>query len=318
MLCCCAPRPPARMPHRRRISCSRVPTISNRVAAADRPARHRRRADRLQLEVPRSRPRTNTTSPRSKSDLAFLEARHRKLFIQIQDRFFEVAAPQRARLSSRRPIYRGGLAPQADNPGENQPEGHGWVAMQWNPTCARVFRNCCRRSRRKFDGRVFGINLPETSADVDQLPRNDADGFTCDGIFRGRAREPRASRARHSRNHTWCSTRTSGPASGKTTASTCRVSSNSRRGTRHRLGRPGHRAVARQAQMKNSYPFFNQLQGEIEPGGDGGAGTHAHVHQSRKRNRSSRAKNSWTFAENYLGVDVIFWSTRSPWLARPR
>jgi hypothetical protein len=62
-------------------------------------------------------------------DLAFLTGLDRKLFIQIQDRFFEVQHRNIPAYLLQEPIYRGGLVAQVDNPGENLPEGHGWVAQ---------------------------------------------------------------------------------------------------------------------------------------------------------------------------------------------
>ena len=42
------------------------------------------------------------------------------------------------------PVYGGGLAPQRDNPGEGKPEGHGWVAQQWNPAVRARFQALLR------------------------------------------------------------------------------------------------------------------------------------------------------------------------------
>ena len=114
------------------------------------------------------------------SDLAFLEARHKQLFIQIQDRFFEVAHRNVPAYLLDDPIYGGGLAAQSDNPGENQPEGHGWVAMQWHPHVRARFQSLLENLGKQFDGRVFGINLPETSADVNLKTEQKRSGFTCD------------------------------------------------------------------------------------------------------------------------------------------
>lgn len=77
---------------------------------------------------------------RIESDLAFLEQRHKRLFLQIQDRFFEIGHRNVPDYLLEDPVYGGGLVPQVDNPGENEPEGHGWVAQQWNPEVRKRYQ----------------------------------------------------------------------------------------------------------------------------------------------------------------------------------
>jgi len=102
-------------------------------------------------------------------DLAFLEQRHKRLFLQIQDRFFEIG-------HRKVPAYL-----QVDNPGENEPEGHGWVALQWNPEVRGRYQQLLRALAQRFDGRIAGVNLPETAVGVDV--RRDHTGFNCDTYF---------------------------------------------------------------------------------------------------------------------------------------
>ena len=72
-------------------------------------------------------------------------------------------APECARLPARRIPSTAADSCRSDNPGENKPEGHGWVAQQWNPGGPRsASRNCLQALAQKFDGRVCGINLPES------------------------------------------------------------------------------------------------------------------------------------------------------------
>jgi hypothetical protein len=73
---------------------------------------------------------------RIEADLDFLQKRGKKLFVQLQDRFFLIQARNVPRYLLEQPEYGGGLVPQGDYAGEGQPEGHGWVAMQWIPLCA--------------------------------------------------------------------------------------------------------------------------------------------------------------------------------------
>jgi hypothetical protein len=65
--------------------------------------------------------------------------------------------------------------------------------------------------------------------------------------------------------------------------------------------------------MKNSYPFFNRYKGKLslvamaiqQP-------TLTYLNPETKKPHTR--EEFLAFAENYLGVDIIFWTTESPWL----
>lgn len=242
-------------------------------------------------------------------DLAYLTSLDRKLFVQVQDRFFEVRHRNVPDYLLQEPVYRGGLVPQADNPGENQPEGHGWVTQQWNPAVRDRFQKLLAALARKFDGRVWGVNLPESSADIDQ--KNDQTGFTCDGYFEATLANIAFARKVFVNSHVvqyanfwpceWENDRKY-------------MSRAFEFAKKNRIGLGGPDIVPyRKSQMKNSYPFFNQYKGQLslvamaiqEP-----TLTYTNPETNRKFTRDEFV----AFAENYLGVDVIFWSTTSPWL----
>jgi hypothetical protein len=248
-------------------------------------------------------------------DLKWLEARHKKLFVQVQDRFFEIGHRNVPSYLLEEPIYRGGLAPQADNPGEHRPEGHGWVAMQWNPGVRARFQALLRALAKKFDGRIFGINLPETSADVDRKTEQERSGFTCDKYFAAELENLALARRVFTRSHVvqyanfW----------------PCEWGNDRKYMSRffefaaaRGIGAGGPDIVPWQkGQMKNSYPFLNQYKGKLrlvamavqEP-----TLTYTNPRTGKKFTRAEFVE----FAENYLGVNVIFWSTTTPWLQQPR
>jgi hypothetical protein len=246
---------------------------------------------------------------RIERDLAYLTGLDRKLFIQIQDRFFEVQHRNVPAYLLQEPIYRGGLVAQVDNPGENLPEGHGWVAQQWNPAVRERFQKLLSALAKDFDGRVWGVNLPESSADVDQ--KRDQTGFTCDGYFEATLENIAHARKAFSKSHVvqytnfwpceWENDRKF-------------MSRAFEFAKRNRIGLGGPDIVPyKKAQMKNSYPFFHQYKGQLslvamaiqEP-----TLTYTNPETRKKFTR----EEFLAFAEDYLGVDVIFWSTTSPWL----
>jgi hypothetical protein len=250
---------------------------------------------------------------RVEADLAFLSQRGRKLFVQVQDRFFLIGARNVPRYLLESPEYGGGLAPQTDNPGEGQPEGHGWVAMQWNPAVRARFQALLRALGHRFDGRVHGINLPESAADIDR--DRDHTGFDCDRYFEAELENARVAREAFRKSYVvqyvnfW----------------PCGWNDEHRYmsrffefAERNRVGLGGPDIVPwREAHMKNSYPFFNRYRGRLdlvamavqEP-------TLTYVNPATLR--PFTREEFVAFARNYLGVDVIFWSASAPWLKDQR
>ena len=109
-------------------------------------------------------------------DLAYLQSRNKQLFIQLQDRFFTPDARRIPEYLLQEPVYGGGLIKQGDASGEQ-----GWVAQQWNPQLRERYQALLAALAERFDGRIRGINLPETAIDVED--RKDHGDFTCASYF---------------------------------------------------------------------------------------------------------------------------------------
>jgi hypothetical protein len=240
------------------------------------------------------------------SDLAFVEKRGKKLFAQIQDRFFEHQHRNVPRYLLEEPQYGGGLAAQKDNPGENLPEGTGWVTMQWHPAVRERYQKLLAALAARFDGRLFGINLPETAADVDRS-RN---GFDCDAYFAAERDNIDFARRVFTKTRVvqyvnfwpceWNDDRKY-------------MSRFFRFASENGIGLGGPDIVPwRMGQMKNSYPFFNEYRGRLalvamavqEP---------TLTYTNPKTGKRFTRGEFVAFARDYLGVDIIFWSVNAPW-----
>lgn len=244
-------------------------------------------------------------------DLLFLTRLNKKLFIQVQDRFFLPGARNVPRYLLEEPQYGGGLAAQVDNPGEGLPAGSGWVAQQWNPEVRLRFQKLLGALGKKFDGRVYGVNLPETSADVDV--KNDKTGFTCDKYFNAELENLKAAKRAFKKSHVvqyvnfWpCEWENDHNYMGRLFEFA----------SKNGIGLGGPDIVpGKKAQMKNSYPFFNRYRGKLsmvamavqEP---------TLTYTNPKTKKPFTKEEFMDFARNYLGADLIFWSVTAPWLAR--
>ncbi|WP_420963651.1 hypothetical protein [Brucella sp. IR073] len=244
------------------------------------------------------------------SDLAAANAVHKKLFIQIQDRFFSPGDRNIPDYLLTDPQYGGGLVAQTDKPGMGAP-AQGWVAIQWNPAVRERYQALLKALAAKFDGRVFGINLPETAVDIDQ--KHDKSGFSCDSYFNAEMANLKAARAAFTKSHVvqyvnfWpCEWDNDHDYMGRIFAYAAA----------HRIGLGGPDIVPfRKAQMKNSYPFFHRYKGKLDLAAFA-------VQQPTLTYTNPKTGKRFTkdefirFADDYLGADVIFWSPSTPWLGK--
>ncbi len=243
-------------------------------------------------------------------DLEIAEGLNKKLFIQIQDRFF---LPENRNLPEyilTEPQYAGGLVRQKDNAGEGQAEGSGWTGAQWNPALRARFQALLAALGERFDGRIHGINLPETAVDLTPEVQQ-ASGFTCDGYFDATMENLAAARRAFSQSHVvqyvnfWpC----------EWDNSEGYMSRIFEFAEQAQVGIGGPDIIPyRRAQEKNSYQY-------LEAAGDrlpivamavqGPTLTYTNPQTGKRFTRSEFED----YAVNQLNVDVIFWSLRTPWV----
>jgi len=98
-----------------------------------------------------------------RKDLTFLTSKGKKLFIQLQEVSFDAKwklVPNYLLTAE----YHGGVAPQYENDvDEDHPRIAGWVARRWDPAVQARFQKLLAALGKEFDGKIEGINLPETS-----------------------------------------------------------------------------------------------------------------------------------------------------------
>lgn len=245
-------------------------------------------------------------------DLQYLNRLKKKLFIQIQDRFFTWKARHVPPYLMQESVYQGGIVAQYDNPGENKPIGYGWVAIQWNAAVRQRYQKLFAALAEKFDGRILGVNLPETAIDIDI--KRDKTGFSCDHYFQGTLENSEFVRKVFKKSYVvqyvnfW----------------PCEWNNDHRYMSRffafaeqHRIGVGGPDIIPnKKAQMKNAYPFFNQYRGRL-------ALVAMAIEEPTLSYTNPATQQPFTrdefihFAQHYLGVDIMFWSTHSAWLRTP-
>ena len=115
-------------------------------------------------------------------DLEFLNSKSKKLFIQIQDVTFSSHRILTPNYMLNDSTYHGGSSPQFWENDEGRLTKGGWVARRWDPAVSDQYRKLLIALAEQFDGRIAGINMPETAIDVENADGINPMGYT-DSIY---------------------------------------------------------------------------------------------------------------------------------------
>ncbi|MFE2141954.1 hypothetical protein ACFXA3_09410 [Streptomyces sp. NPDC059456] len=242
--------------------------------------------------------------------LSYLQARHKKLFVQVQDRFF--SAPTRLpNYLLTEPQYAGGAAATTNESGLG-PGEPGAVAAQWNPEVRRRFQSLLKALADRFDGRLAGVNLPETATQVD--PAKDHSGYTDESYFRAEL-DNMAFGAKVFKRTKFIQYVNFWP--GEWNNDHGYMARTFAFAQAHGVGLGGPDVLPnRQAQMENSYPFFERYRGLLpmvamavqEPDFE---------YTDPSTGKPYTKEEFVDFGGRRLGADVMFWATSAPWLHQP-
>jgi hypothetical protein len=112
-------------------------------------------------------------------DLDFLQHHSKRLFVQLQDVTFDENIPVPKYLLTD-PSFSGGAARKYESEGDNNSKERfdGWVARRWDPAVRARFIKLLQALGRQVDGRIEGLNLPETAIDFGANTNRHPPGFT--------------------------------------------------------------------------------------------------------------------------------------------
>ena len=115
-----------------------------------------------------------------RQDWMFLNSKSKKLFIQLQDSSFDPTVVNVPRYLLNDAQYHGGADKQYSIEGDDEEQAvpAGWVARRWDPAVQERFHKLFFALGKEFDGRLQGINLPETAVDFGETGRLFPKGFT--------------------------------------------------------------------------------------------------------------------------------------------
>lgn len=243
-------------------------------------------------------------------DLNFLNKIHKKLFIQLQDRSFEPTIFNVPDYIREDKIYHGGVAMQYDFPGEGKPTTSGWVARVWDKAVRERYNLLIQKLAARFDGKIYGINLPETAADFDE--HNLPEDFTYDKYFYAELKNINTVRKAFHKNMV---IQYVNFFPGEWNNDHHYMSRLFSYAMKHQIGLGGPDVVPyKEGHMKNSYPFFNKLRGKILTG--------MAIQEPDYTYKNPATGDYYKFAEfydftrDYLGATILFWNMQEPFFSQ--
>jgi hypothetical protein len=248
-----------------------------------------------------------------REDLAFLNSRGKKLFIQLQDVTFSESRINVPVYLLRDPIYNGGADKQYEirNDDEDRAVVAGWVARRWDPAVQERFHKLLSALGKEFDGRIEGINFAETSVVFGTSGRLFPRGFSFESYRDAIIANMKALKQAFPKSVAmqygnfmpgeWRPTSDKGYLSAVYQAA--KVSNVGMGGPDLMPHRPG--------QLKSSYPLIREVAGVVPTGIAVQDGNLEEVNPAtgKRVDVSELVK----FATDYLKVDYIFWGTQEPY-----
>ena len=249
-------------------------------------------------------------------DLRFLKGKGKRLFIQLQDTSFDPKRILVPRYLLDDAPYHGGADKQYSI--QKDDEVHavpcGWVARRWDPAVQERFHQLLLALGREFDGKLAGINLPETAVDFGESGRLFPKGFTPaayrDAILTNMAVLKRAFPKSVTLQYAnfmpgeWL------PDNDRSFLRTVY-----QRAKELRVGVGGPDLLPYQpGQLNHCYPLIKDCAGKIPTAiavQDGN-----YEHKNPKTGQQVSVPALFEFARDHLKVDYIFWCTQEPFYSK--
>lgn len=239
-------------------------------------------------------------------DLIFLKSKGKKLFIQIQDVTFDstlFAVPKYILTDT---VYHGGVNSQYEFNSDGRPIKAGWVARRWDPKVAERFHTLLIKLSEQFDGRIEGINLPETAVDFPEesylLPK----GFTPDVYLEAIKKNMQVLKNNFNKSKPLLYANFMPGDSNENLKKIYDYARQIKLG----MGGPDIK-VYREFQMENSYPLIRNMDGIAPTGVAVQDGNYDVINP--KTGKQVTIPEILDFATNYLRLDYVFWCTEEPY-----
>ena len=246
-------------------------------------------------------------------DLDFLTSHGKKLFVQLQDVTFDTAwAKPIADYLILDKQYHGGMNIQYETNDKGEIiRQEGYVARRWDTLVAERFIKLLTILGNRFDGKIEGINLPETSVGFGNTGKLYPEGFSPliyrDAIIKYMTMAKKA--FPHSVVIQYANFM---PGEWPHRADKSSLQSLYEFATQNQVGMGGpDLLVYQKPHMNHSYKFLNEYMNYITSGVAVQDGNYEVINPNT--GKQVTIQEIYNFANDYLGLDYIFWSTQEPY-----
>ena len=247
------------------------------------------------------------------ADLDFLTSKGKKLFIQLQDVSFDISIINVPQYLMEDEVYNGGADKQyyyeGDDEGNAVPAG--WVARRWDPPVQKRFHKLLLALGEEFDGKIEGINLPETAIEFGESGRLFPKGFSPD-VYRNAVIENMKSIKKAFPKSVTMQYANFMPGEWLPWKDMSYLRSIYKSAEEIGIGVGGPDLLPyRKGQMNHSYQLISQYNDTIPTGIAVQWGNYEHVNP--KTDKQITIPELLEFARDYLRVSYIFWCTQEPY-----
>jgi hypothetical protein len=251
-----------------------------------------------------------------REDLQFLTSKGKKLFIQLQDVSFDQTIVNVPRYLQKDNRYGGGADRDYNIEGDDETRAvaAGWVARRWDPAVQARFHQLLLALGKEFDGKIEGINLPETAVSFGESGRLFPKGFTLDGYRDAVIKSMEVLKRAFPKSVTMQYANFM-PGEWLPEKDKSYLRSVYQRAKELKVGVGGPDLLPyKPGQMNHSYPLIRESAGLIPTGIAVQMGNYQH--KNPKTGKQVTISELLEFATTYLKVDYIFWCTQEPFYSQ--
>jgi len=247
------------------------------------------------------------------NDLDFLTSKGKKLFIQLQDVTFDTTLRKPVPdyiLTDK--IYHGGVNIQYEtSDGDKIVRVDGYVTRRWDKHVAERFNRLLNVLGERFDGKIEGINLPETAVGFGESGKLYPEGFT-PAIYRDAIMGYMTMAKKAFPISVVIQYANFMPGEWLPWDDKSYLRSLYLHAKEKGIGMGGPDIkIYKKAQMNHSYKFLKEYAESIITGVAVQDGNYEEINP--KTGKRVKVEEIYDFGQNYIGLDYIFWCTQEPY-----